>query len=637
MNAMHPYPTPPRSPLGGFINASDAATCVIASSRVVKDGILTAATIVIDNATGKISAVFDSVLPPTDFPIGTPYRDYSPQVILPGLVDAHVHLNEPGRTEWEGFYTGTQAAAFGGVTTVIDMPLNAIPPTTTVENLLVKIKAAQGKCWVDVGFYGGIIPGNDQELKALVREGVRGFKGFLIDSGVEEFPAVSAIDIEKVFAELADEPTTVMFHAEMLPPIADSVGDDVQVSLPPLAPRGALNEYNTFLQSRPPAFETYAIEEILSMAHLAPNLALHIVHLSAMEGIPLLRKAREQGINVTAETCPHYLSLAAEQILDGDTRHKCCPPIRSQKNQDKLWAELLEYANEGVIKTIVSDHSPCTPDLKLLPSHIPGHCSPAKGTVQTDMVEVESGDFFSAWGGISSVGLGLPILWTEMTRRGLTTPEKVETALMSLVQWCCINTAAQVGLEKQKGSISVGFDADFCVFDDESDWIVEPSTMLFRNKCSPYQGKTMNGMVKETWLRGRPIFVKGAQNEGFVGTKCSGQLLLEPRQKELKKVKNGVDDEEVYTYRSRKAMSQQNTFTFLIPWIPYLPFRALKDAYFGLQRVFAYSQACVKKYLSRDVSDKQSTLMSGFLDSKTGEPRKGYMPWSIAQAGHGFM
>lgn len=549
-DAIHPYPTPPRSPFIGTIDASnDAPISVIASSRVIRAGQLTAGTIVISNDTGKITAVFDSVLPPSEFPEGTPYRDYSPHVILPGLVDAHVHLNEPGRTEWEGFYTGTQAAAFGGVTTVIDMPLNAIPPTTTVANLQEKIKAAQGKCWVDVGFYGGIIPGNSSELRALVREGVRGFKGFLIDSGVEEFPAVSSADIENVFAELADEPTTVMFHAEMLPPITDSVGDDVQTSLPPLAPHGPLNAYNTFLQSRPPAFETYAVEEILSLAHLAPNLPLHIVHLSAMECIPLLRKARSQGINITAETCPHYLSLAAEQVLDGDTRHKCCPPIRNQSNQDRLWSELLDHADDGVIKTVVSDHSPCTPDLKLLPSHVPGHCAPALGTVETKRVDTSTGDFFSAWGGISSVGLGLPILWTEMSRRHLTilssSPSSISTpsadpnkALTDLVQWCCVNTASQVGLEKSKGTIAVDFDADFCIFDDQAEWVVEASTMLFRNKCSPYQGKVMKGMVRETWVRGRQVFARGGPNEGFVGGKPAGQLLLEPRAKELKKVRS---------------------------------------------------------------------------------------------------
>ncbi|KIY03042.1 uncharacterized protein Z520_01508 [Fonsecaea multimorphosa CBS 102226] len=534
--AFHPYPTPPRSPPNGLLEAAgESPITVIASSRVILSGRLSPATIVISNATGKITATFDSIVPASDFPPDTPYTDYSPYILLPGLVDAHVHLNEPGRTEWEGFYTGTQAAAFGGVTTVVDMPLNAVPPTTTVAGLQEKIKAAQGQCWVDVGFYGGIIPGNEGELRALVREGVRGFKGFLIDSGVEEFPAVSSTDIAKVFAELADEPTTVMFHAEMIPPIADSVGDDVQISLPPLQPHGPLNAYSTFLESRPPSFETYAIEEILSLAHLAPNLPLHIVHLSAMEAIPLLRKARAQGINITAETCPHYLSLAAEQVALGDTRHKCCPPIRTQSNQDSLWEELRQHAVEGVIKTVVSDHSPCTPDLKILPSHIPGHICQPKDNVKSLQLETDRGDFFSAWGGISSVGLGLPILWTEMTRRGLT---GTDSAITDVVTWCCTNTASQVGLEKQKGDLAVGFDADICIFDDTKEWIVEPSTMLFRNKCSPYQGKTMIGQVKETWLRGKQVFVRDGLNNGFVGKECEGQLLLEPRIKELKKVKS---------------------------------------------------------------------------------------------------
>lgn len=508
---------------------------VLASSRAVISGRLTSATLVISQTTGKVTSVFHSVLSPSDFPPGTPYVDHSPHILLPGLVDAHVHLNEPGRTEWEGFHTGTQAAAFGGVTTVIDMPLNAIPPTTTVAGLQEKVSAAKGKCWVDVGFYGGIIPGNSSELKALVREGVRGFKGFLIDSGVKEFPAVSAEDISKVMAELADEPTTVMFHAEMIPPITDSVGDDVQVSLPPLAPHGPLDSYGTFLSSRPPSFETYAIEAILSMAHLAPNLPLHIVHLSAMEAIPILRRARAQGINITAETCPHYLSLAAEQILDGDTRHKCCPPIRAQLNQDRLWQELREYEGEGVIKTVVSDHSPCTPALKLLPSNIPGNVNPPADAILPLQHEADKGNFFSAWGGISSVGLGLPILWTEMTRRGLTGPD---SAVTDLVKWCCVNTAAQVGLHKRKGDLTVGFDGDICVFDDETEWIVEPSTMLFRNKCSPYQGKKMKGQVKETWLRGQRVFVRGAENGGFVGKACSGRLLLEPRERELEATKS---------------------------------------------------------------------------------------------------
>ena len=480
-------------------------------------GQLTAATIVISLVTGRITSVFHSVLPPSSFPPETPYTDYSPQILLPGLVDAHVHLNEPGRTEWEGFWTGTQAAASGGVTTVIDMPLNAIPPTTTLQGLREKVKAAEGQCWVDVGFYGGIVPGNVQELKPLIQSGVRGFKGFLIDSGVEEFPAVSSTDIAEVMTELADEPTTLMFHAEMIPPITDSVGDNVQWSLPPLAPIGPLNEYKTFLASRPTSFETYAISEILSLAHLAPSLPLHIVHLSAIEAIPLLREARTAGIKITAETCFHYLALASEKIQDGDTRHKCCPPIRTQSNQDGLWDELL-WEDDSVIKTIVSDHSPCTPELKLLPPSITGNRLPTPPSEN----EKRPGNFFSAWGGVSSVGLGLPILWTSalQNNRNVTAED--------IARWCCANTALQVGLEKSKGQLAVGFDGDVCVFDDEADWVVGEGGegMLWRNKVSAYAGKKMKGCVKETWVRGRKVYERG---RGFVETKPGGKLLLEKR------------------------------------------------------------------------------------------------------------
>lgn len=504
-----------------FVENAGSDITVLASSRAVIGDRLTPATIVISTTTGKITSVSESIVPASDFPPGTPYTDYSPAVLLPGLVDAHVHLNEPGRTEWEGFWTGTRAAAFGGVTTVVDMPLNAIPPTTTVAGMKEKVAAAQGKCWVDVGFYGGIVPGNVSELKPLVREGVRGFKGFLIDSGVEEFPAVSAQDISQVFQELADEPTTVMFHAEMIPPVTASVGDDVQWSQPPLEPTGPLDAYQTFLDSRPSSFETYAILEILSLAHLAPTLPLHIVHLSAVEAIPMLRDARAKGVKVTAETCFHYLSLAAESIKAGDTRHKCCPPIRDQANQDGLWKEM--YATDSVIKTVVSDHSPCTPELKLLPSHVPGNLGPQKtascGSTST------SGDFFSAWGGISSVGLGLSIIWTETGRRQVGETQ----TLLDIVRWCCVNTAIQVGLEDSKGALKVGMDGDVVVFDPEAEFEVEPSAMLFRNKCSPYQGKTLKGVAKETWLRGRRVH---ARYGGF-GDKSApqGRLLLEPRTK----------------------------------------------------------------------------------------------------------
>ncbi|KAI5792015.1 hypothetical protein EDC01DRAFT_616142 [Geopyxis carbonaria] len=455
------------------------------------------ATLVISPITGKIIQIYRSIVPRSAFPDGTKYTNYSPKVLMPGLVDAHVHLNEPGwRTEWEGFNTGTRAAAFGGVTTLIDMPLNAIPPTTTVENFNLKIAAAKGQCWVDVGFYGGVIPGNAEDLVPLVEAGVKGFKCFLIESGVEEFPAVTAADVAKAMDTLKDSSTLLMFHAEMIPPITKSVGDYVLHGDPPLAPTGALNAYKTFLESRPPAFETYAIEEILSCAPAAPNLALHIVHLSAAEGIPLVKKAQKAGIKLTAETCFHYLTLAAEDIEDGDTRHKCCPPIREGSNRDALWDAL----KDGSISTVVSDHSPCTAGLKMLPKD--GH----------------DGDFFQAWGGISTVGLGLSVLWTEGQKRGVT--------LEQMSEWTSYKTAKQVGLLGQKGSLEEGWDADICVFDPEDEFMVTAADMHFKNKVTPYESKTLKGRVCETWLRGQKIY---SVDRGFEKGGPIGELLIEKR------------------------------------------------------------------------------------------------------------
>ena len=346
--------------------------------------------------------------------------------------------------------------------------------------------------------------------------------------------------------ELADEPTILMFHAEMISPISDSVSDDVQRSLPPLSPSGPLDAYSTFLSSRPPSFETYAISQILSLAPTAPNLPLHIVHLSALEAIPLLRQARSNGIKITAETCFHYLSLAAEGIADGDTRHKCCPPIRGKSNQDRLWEELQRHpADESVIQTVVSDHSPCTPDLKLLPQAL-SNSEPTSTPSSQHVI----GDFFSAWGGVSSVGLGLSILWTEGLKRfpnrsRSTKPDPATKPsattgihfIEDIVRWCSTNTAEQVGLGHRKGDLAVGMDADIAVFDADAEWIVEPSTMLFRNKCSPYQGKKLRGVVRETWVRGRKVFERGEremERDGrgggrFVGKEPTGELLLERR------------------------------------------------------------------------------------------------------------
>jgi allantoinase len=322
---------------------------------------------------------------------------------------------------------------------------------------------------------------------------------------------------------LKNSPTTLLFHAEMIPPITDSVGDDVQTSLPPLSPSGPLNLYSTFLASRPPAFETYAIEELLSMAHLAPQLQIHIVHLSAIECVPLLRTARQNGVKISAETCFHYLSLAAEDIGDGDTRHKCCPPIRSSVNRNGLWAELS--APDSVLETIVSDHSPCTPELKLLPDHIAGKTDKREE-------EQEKGDFFASWGGISSVGLGLPILWTSAhVKAPLSSSSQSNCApklsILDVVRLCCVNTSHQVGLQHRKGAIAPGMDADICVFDDEGTFVVEKAQMLFRNKVSPYQGKRLKGLVKETYLRGRSVYT--CENGFLEEVGPIGQLILEKR------------------------------------------------------------------------------------------------------------
>ncbi|KAF6825270.1 allantoinase [Colletotrichum plurivorum] len=486
-------------------NSSSPDITVLASSRAVVGGVLSEATLVVNTTTGKIVSVYDSVRPSSEFPPGTVYTDYSPKILLPGLVDAHVHLNEPGRTEWEGFWTGTRAAASGGVTTLIDMPLNSLPPTTTVENLLTKARAADGQCWVDVGFHGGLIPNNTQHLKPLVEAGVRSFKGFLIESGIDEFPAIGPHDIELALHALAGSPTTVMFHAEMVPPNMTLIGSGAPYT-------GPLTSYQTYLDSRPPTLETYAISQILSKAHIAPDLDLHIVHLSAAEGIPLLREARDRGVRITAETCFHYLSLAAEEVPEGDTRYKSAPPARELANQALLWDELSRESGEGVIKTVVSDHSPCTPDLKLIPESLP---------VAPHSHAGEDGDFFKAWGGVSSLGLGLSILWTGAEAHG--------ASIEDIVRWTSTNTARQVGLEQEKGDLGVGFDGDVVVFDDEASLEVNKDTMFFRNEVTPFDGRMLKGVVEETWLRGRKIFDRKSgfdEEQGPVG-----RTILEPRKR----------------------------------------------------------------------------------------------------------
>ena len=377
-------------------------------------------------------------------------------VLLPGLVDTHVHVNEPGRTEWEGFASATRAAAAGGVTTIVDMPLNSIPPTTTVEALRAKQAVARGQAFVDVGFWGGAIPGNLADLRPLHEAGVFGFKCFLLHSGVDEFPHLDAAGLKAALAEAAGFDGLVIVHAE----------DPETIDASP-APTGP--GYAGFLGSRPKEAEERAIAQVVVAARETGARA-HILHLSDADALPLIAAARAEGVRLSVETCPHYLTLTAEEIPDGATQFKCCPPIREAGNRDRLWQGLAH----GTIETVVSDHSPCTAELKRL----------------------DSGDFGAAWGGIASLQLGLPAVWTEARRRG--------HSVADVVEWMSTGPARQAGLA-DRGRIAVGCQADLVVFAPDEEFTVDPARLLHRNPVSAYAGRTLTGTVRHTWLRGRAI------------------------------------------------------------------------------------------------------------------------------------
>ena len=377
-------------------------------------------------------------------------------VLLPGLVDAHVHVNEPGRTEWEGFASATRAAAAGGVTTILDMPLNSIPPTVDVAALAVKRKSALGQLSVDVGFWGGAVPGNLGELTGLHAAGVFGFKCFLVHSGVEEFPPLRPEDLEDYLRVLRTVDGLLIVHAED--------GDAIEQ-----APSVHSDDYRDFLSSRPRVAEDRAIGRVIDAAR-ATGARAHILHLSSSDALPLIAEARRDGVRITTETCPHYLTFAAEEIPAGATQFKCCPPIREAANREQLWQGLAD----GTIDCIVSDHSPCTPELKRL----------------------DLGDFAQAWGGISSLQLGLSDVWTEARRRGFSLPD--------VVRWMAERPAQLVGLQR-KGRIEPGYDADFCVFAPDDGFVVDPATLFHRNPITPYAGRHLDGVVRSTWLRGLEI------------------------------------------------------------------------------------------------------------------------------------
>jgi len=390
-------------------------------------------------------------------------------LVMAGLVDTHVHINEPGRTEWEGFATATRAAAAGGITTLVDMPLNSIPPTTTVAGLQEKLTAARGQCFVDVGFWGGVVPGNLSELRALSRAGVVGFKCFLIHSGVDEFPNVTENDLREALPELARLGALLIVHAEVPGPICRA---GIPTGTPAAQPRPT--EYATFLASRPRAAEDEAVALMIKLSREF-GVRVHIVHHSSADSLAMLKDAKAAGIRITAETCPHYLTFAAEEISEGATEFKCCPPIRERENREQLWSAL----QSGTIDLVVSDHSPCPPEMKLR----------------------ESGDFLQAWGGISSLQLRLPVIWTEGRRRGFT--------IADVARWLCSAPAKLVRLEHRKGLIQVGCDADIIIWNQAKQFRVEGEQLHHRHKLTPYQGRVLNGVVEKTFLRGRKIYDSG--------------------------------------------------------------------------------------------------------------------------------
>ncbi|MGH9931285.1 MAG: amidohydrolase family protein [Pyrinomonadaceae bacterium] len=458
-----------------------ATNLVIRGSRVVLPDSIAAASIHIAGGTIVDIGSYENV------PEGCELIEADDaSLVMAGLVDTHVHINEPGRTEWEGFATATRAAAAGGVTTLVDMPLNSIPPTTTVAGLRKKSESARGKCSVDVGFWGGVVPGNTGEFAALAAAGVMGFKCFLIHSGVDEFPNVTEDDLRAALPELSRLGALLIVHAELPGPISRTgiparpsskiAATTVEFGDCPTSPGMNVcpTEYATFLASRPRAAEDEAVALMIKLSREF-GTRVHIVHHSSADSLSLLREAKTAGLKITAETCPHYLMFAAEEIPDSATEFKCCPPIRERENREQLWSALAG----GTIDMIVSDHSPCPPAMKLR----------------------ESGDFLQAWGGISSLQLRLPIVWTESSRRGFPLPD--------LARWLGSAPARLVGLEGRKGLIANGYDADIVIWNPAKQFRVEGTALHHRHKLTPYEGRLLDGVVEKTFLRGRKIYDSG--------------------------------------------------------------------------------------------------------------------------------
>jgi allantoinase len=402
--------------------------------------------------------------------------DFGDAAILPGLIDAHVHMNDPGRTEWEGFETATRAAAAGGFTCVVDMPLNCVPATTSVDALEAKRAASRDRCWVDWAAWGGVVADNQQDITKLAGAGVRGFKCFLVHPGIDEFSMVTKQQLREALPYVAQTGLPLLVHAE-LPDCIDAATKHLETA--------DWTAYLTYLHSRPEESELSAINLLIALCR-EYEFRLHIVHLSASQALPTLRAARLEGLPVSVETCPHYLHFQAEAISRGATQFKCAPPIRGAENREQLW----DAVKNGTIDLIATDHSPCLPQMKRL----------AEGNFQT------------AWGGIPGLSVALPVMYTEARARGFS--------LTDVTRWMAEGPAKLVGCQLQKGKIAAGYDADLVVFDEASDVVVTRERLHHRHSFSPYLGEKLNGEVKATYVRGSLVFADNA----FHGKPKGGEL-----------------------------------------------------------------------------------------------------------------
>ena len=430
---------------------------VLRSSRVVLPEGLRPAAIVV--STGRIERIA-----PVDAAISAKFEiDAGDSVVMAGLVDTHVHVNEPGRTEWEGFESAGRAAAAGGTTTIVDMPLNSSPVTTTVAALEAKVAAAEGVCRIDYGFWGGIVPGNLEHLTALLDAGALGFKAFLVPSGIDEFPPVDDATLGAAMAVVAGRGAPVLVHAEDAEEIARAEDE--------LAAHPA--SHAAWVASRPAAAEAHAVARVATLAGRTGARA-HVVHVSSAEALEEIRRAKAAGIPLTAETCPHYLFFESGDAADGDTRFKCAPPIRESAHRDALWRGL----RDGTLDLVASDHSPCPLALK------------------------PAGDFDKAWGGIAGLELRLPATWTEAPRRG--------GSLVELARWLAEGPARLAGLSARKGRIAPGLDGDLVIWRPEREFQVEATALHQRHCANPWEGRTLAGVVETTILRGRVVYDRGS-------------------------------------------------------------------------------------------------------------------------------